>query len=189
MATLQIKSSRINRYIRLRRSWKSGLWLQSGGMNYDQTSKVEKLKKLKHDNSQVRHDSIELCSILQWGFSVNSAVPFTWTVWNDPESCIRAGIFSRVKTSEGFREITPAVRSEKILAVSAPRRVHTAYHSGKKLRSTLEKVAPWSLASGFFAVSISTLSEYLALDLQNRKSEKSASLNVWTKRISTLQRS
>ena len=30
-----------------------------------------------------------------------------------------------------------------------PRRVHTAYHSGKKLRDTLEKVAPWSLSSGY----------------------------------------
>ena len=51
--------------------------------------------------------------------------------------------------SENFREITPTVRSEKVLSVTAPRRVHTAYHSGKKLRNTLEKVAPWSLSSGY----------------------------------------
>ena len=32
-------------------------------------------------------------------------------------------------------------------AVTAPRRVHTAYHSGKKLRITLKMSAPWSVAS------------------------------------------
>ena len=50
--------------------------------------------------------------------------------------------------SENFREITLTVRSEKVLSVTAPRRDHTAYHGGKKLRNTLEKVAPWSLSSG-----------------------------------------
>ena len=77
-----------------------------------------------------------------------------------------------------IREITPTVRSEKVLSVTAPRRVHTAYHSGKKLRNTLEKVAPRSLSS-VFAVSISPLSEYLALDLiQRKESEGSEKQNV-----------
>ena len=35
---------------------------------------------------------------------------------------------------KNFRKLTPAVRSEKVLAITAPRRDHTAYHSGKKLR-------------------------------------------------------
>ena len=52
------------------------------------------------------------------------------------------------RTSEKFIEITPTVRSEKVLSVTAPRIVHTAYHRGKKLRNTLEKVAPRSLSSG-----------------------------------------
>ena len=38
---------------------------------------------------------------------------------------------------------------------------------------TLEKVAPWSVISGSFAVCISPLGEYLALDLMQRKEVQS----------------
>ena len=38
---------------------------------------------------------------------------------------------------------------------------------------TLEKVAPWSVISGSFAVCISPLGEYLALDLIQRKEVQS----------------
>ena len=42
--------------------------------------------------------------------------------------------FSRVNFRKTSGKLTPAVRSEKVLVVTAPRRDHTAYHGGKKLR-------------------------------------------------------
>ena len=84
-------------------------------------------------------------------------------------SWFQTGKFSRVNFRKSSGRLTPAVRSEKVLAVTAPRRDHTAYHSGKKLRKHTWEGCSAERDFKLFAGIISPLGEYLALDLIQRK--------------------
>ena len=67
--------------------------------------------------------------------SVNSAVGLhVCQVRQSKQADFEQEKLSRLNFSETSGNLTPAVRSEKVLAVTAPRRDHTAYHGGKKLR-------------------------------------------------------
>ena len=63
-----------------------------------------------------------------------------------PSITLRASKFSRRIQQTNSVQYSYE-KERKFNSVAAPRRVHTAYHSGKKLRITLEMSAPPSVAS------------------------------------------
>ena len=123
-----------------------------------------KMKRLKWKGFPGETDAVELCSIFQWDISVNSAVKFTSTRWDVPIKLISSRKIQSSELQKNFREITPAMRGEKVLAVTAPRRDHTAYH-GKKLRRHTWEGCSAERDFKLFAGIISPLGEYVALDL------------------------
>ena len=80
--------------------------------------------------------------LIQKRFSVDSAVRFhVYKVRRFRQSDFEQENSSS-KIQEAFRKMYSCNEEKNSHSIAAPRRVHTAHHSGKKLRITLEKSAP-----------------------------------------------